>query len=136
MPAQTVNYQCPACTGPLHFVGASGKLECDYCGSQYDVAEIENYMASKNSRQQLLLRLSLTKLRKKSRQVRQPLKLLQPVGISLMQALNGLHKRHLNYVHTPALHVVPRLSAMKPRQPLPVCTAETPQWYRDSFKAC
>ena len=41
MPTQVTNYQCPACTGPLHFVGASGKLECDYCGSTYDVAEIE-----------------------------------------------------------------------------------------------
>ena len=41
MAAQVTNYQCPSCTGPLHFVGASGKLECDYCGSTYDVAEIE-----------------------------------------------------------------------------------------------
>ena len=41
MPAQVTNYQCPGCTGPLHFVGASGKLECDYCGASYDVAEIE-----------------------------------------------------------------------------------------------
>ena len=47
MPAQTVNYQCPACTGPLHFVGASGKLECDYCGSTYDIAEIEKLYAQK-----------------------------------------------------------------------------------------
>lgn len=41
MPAQVTNYQCPACTGPLHFVGESGRLECDYCGSSYDVQEIE-----------------------------------------------------------------------------------------------
>ena len=47
MPAQTVNYQCPACTGPLHFVGAAGKLECDYCGSTYDIAEIEKLYAQK-----------------------------------------------------------------------------------------
>lgn len=47
MPAQITNYQCPACTGPLHFVGASGKLECDYCGSQYDVNEIEALYADK-----------------------------------------------------------------------------------------
>ena len=33
MPAQVTNYKCPTCTGPLHFVGASGKLECDYCGA-------------------------------------------------------------------------------------------------------
>ena len=47
MPAQTVNYQCPACTGPLHFVGQSGKLECDYCGSQFSVPEIEALYAEK-----------------------------------------------------------------------------------------
>lgn len=41
MPSQVTNYQCPACTGPLHFVGESGKLECDYCGSTYEVSEIE-----------------------------------------------------------------------------------------------
>ncbi len=48
MPAQITNYQCPNCTGPLHFVGASGKLECDYCNSTYDVAEIEALYAEKN----------------------------------------------------------------------------------------
>jgi uncharacterized Zn finger protein (UPF0148 family) len=41
MSTQVTNYQCPACTGPLHFVGSSGMLECEYCGSKYDVAEIE-----------------------------------------------------------------------------------------------
>jgi len=40
-------YQCPACGGPLHFVGESGKLECDYCGSRYDVAYIEQLFAEK-----------------------------------------------------------------------------------------
>ena len=41
MADQITNYKCPACTGPLHFSGASGKLECDYCGSSYSVEEIE-----------------------------------------------------------------------------------------------
>ena len=50
MPTQVTNYQCPACTGPLHFVGASGKLECDYCGSTYDVAEIEALYAEKEAK--------------------------------------------------------------------------------------
>lgn len=40
MATQLTNYQCPACTGPLHFDGASGKLVCDFCGSSYDTAEI------------------------------------------------------------------------------------------------
>ena len=41
MPAQVTNYQCPACTGPLRFSGETGKLQCEYCGSSFDVAEIE-----------------------------------------------------------------------------------------------
>ncbi|MBQ9938153.1 MAG: hypothetical protein IJO96_01335 [Oscillospiraceae bacterium] len=45
MATGVTNYQCPACTGPLHFVGDSGKLECDYCGSKYEVAEIEKLFA-------------------------------------------------------------------------------------------
>lgn len=50
MPTQVTNYQCPACTGPLHFVGSSGKLECDYCGSTFDVAEIEALYAEKEQK--------------------------------------------------------------------------------------
>ena len=45
MASQITNYKCPACTGPLHFVGASGKLECDSCGAQYEVADIEKLLA-------------------------------------------------------------------------------------------
>jgi len=41
MASQITNYQCPACTGPLHFAGDSGKLECEYCGSSFTVEEIE-----------------------------------------------------------------------------------------------
>ncbi len=50
MPDQVTNYKCPACTGPLHFVGASGKLECDYCGSTYEVQEIEALYAEKETK--------------------------------------------------------------------------------------
>ena len=49
MPDQVTNYKCPACTGPLHFVGASGKLECEYCGSTYDIKEIEDLYADKEA---------------------------------------------------------------------------------------
>ena len=46
----TINtYQCPACTGPLHFAAGSGKLECEYCGSSYEVAEVEAFYAKKNT---------------------------------------------------------------------------------------
>ena len=41
MPSQITNYQCPSCTGPLRYDGASGKLQCDYCGSSFTIAEIE-----------------------------------------------------------------------------------------------
>ena len=47
MAEKTTNYQCPACTGPLHYDGASGKLVCDYCGSAYDVKDIEARYAKK-----------------------------------------------------------------------------------------
>ena len=50
MPAQIAEYKCPACTGPLHFVGESGKLECEYCGSAYDVAEIEALYAGQEEK--------------------------------------------------------------------------------------
>lgn len=49
MSSQVTNYKCPACTGPLHFSGDSGKLECEYCGSCYDVEEIEALFAEKEA---------------------------------------------------------------------------------------
>lgn len=49
MPTQVTNYQCPACTAPLHYSAKSGKLECDYCGSSFDVAEIEALYARKEA---------------------------------------------------------------------------------------
>ena len=50
MSTQVTNYQCPACNGPLHFAGASGRLECEYCGSSFDVAEIEALYAEKEAK--------------------------------------------------------------------------------------
>ena len=50
MPTQVTNYQCPSCTGPLHFSGASGRLECEYCDASYDVAEIEALYAEKEKK--------------------------------------------------------------------------------------
>ena len=48
MASEITNYQCPACTAPLRFDGESGKLQCDFCGSSYSVAEIEALYAEKN----------------------------------------------------------------------------------------
>ena len=50
MAENTTNYQCPACTGPLHFDSATGKLVCDYCGSAYEVADIEAQYAAKQKK--------------------------------------------------------------------------------------
>ena len=50
MSSQITNYQCPSCTGPLKFSSVSGRLECEYCGSGYDVAEIEAIYAEKEKK--------------------------------------------------------------------------------------
>ena len=50
MSTQVTNYQCPACTGPLHFDEQSGKLKCDYCESSFAVEEVEALFAEKNAR--------------------------------------------------------------------------------------
>ncbi len=49
MAEQVTNYQCPACTGPLHFGSESGMLECDYCGSSFTVNDIDHMYAQKNA---------------------------------------------------------------------------------------
>ena len=41
MAERVTNYQCPNCTGGLHFSESSGRLECEYCGSSFSVEEIE-----------------------------------------------------------------------------------------------
>lgn len=48
MSAPITNYQCPACTGPLHFEEQLGKLRCDYCESTYTVQEVEELFAQQN----------------------------------------------------------------------------------------
>lgn len=50
MPVQVTNYQCPACTGPLHYEAGAGRLECEYCGSAFSVAEIEALYADKDEK--------------------------------------------------------------------------------------
>ena len=43
-------YQCPACTGPVHFSPETGKVVCDYCGSTYELKEIEALYAEKDAK--------------------------------------------------------------------------------------
>lgn len=45
--AESTNYQCPSCTAPLHFSAKTNKLECDYCGSSYEISEIDKLYAEK-----------------------------------------------------------------------------------------
>ena len=50
MATQVTNYQCPACTGPLQFDAATGKLACQYCGSAYTPEEMEAFYAEKDAK--------------------------------------------------------------------------------------
>ena len=50
MAEQITNYQCPACTGPLHFSAGSGKLECEFCGSSFEIADVEALYAKKEAK--------------------------------------------------------------------------------------
>ncbi len=50
MPSQITNYQCPACTGPLHFSSKTGRMDCEYCGSSFTVNEIEALYKDKNDK--------------------------------------------------------------------------------------
>ena len=47
MPAQITEFKCPACTAPLRFSEETGRLECDYCGSSFTVAEAEAFSEEK-----------------------------------------------------------------------------------------
>ena len=49
MATKITNYQCPACTGPLHFESSTGMLRCDYCGSVFTTAQIEAMYAEQNA---------------------------------------------------------------------------------------
>ena len=48
MPDQITNYTCPSCGGPLHFDSAIQKLKCDFCGSVFEPAQIEEEFKEKN----------------------------------------------------------------------------------------
>lgn len=50
MATQVTNYQCPACTAPLHFEATTGQLQCDFCGSAFAVEEVEAFYAEKDEK--------------------------------------------------------------------------------------
>lgn len=53
MATDVKTYQCPACTGPLHYSPGTGKLQCDYCGSGFEVEAIEQAYADKEHGEEL-----------------------------------------------------------------------------------
>lgn len=49
MATQISDYQCPSCTGPLHYDSSTGLMKCDYCESTFTVEEIESLYAAENA---------------------------------------------------------------------------------------
>ena len=47
MGVESVNYQCPACGGPLRYDGAKALLVCNHCDSEFALADIEARYAAK-----------------------------------------------------------------------------------------
>ncbi|WP_026459861.1 hypothetical protein [Schaalia suimastitidis] len=41
-------YKCPACSAPIEFNAAIGLMTCDYCGSRFDVAQVERFNAHRD----------------------------------------------------------------------------------------
>ncbi len=44
---ESVNYQCPHCGGSLHYDGQKNRLVCEYCDTEFEVAQIEALFAEK-----------------------------------------------------------------------------------------
>ena len=118
MPTQVTNYQCPACTGPLHFVGASGKLECEYCGASYEVAEIEALYAEKEEKA-----AAAQQAAEEANAGQNP-----PSEDGDAWDTSGFSEDW----GTEGDGAARSLSATKTRRPPPVPTAETPPWCRGS----
>ncbi len=55
MADKVTNYQCLACMGPLRFDEEKGKLECEYCGSVFEVSEVEEFYRKKDEEAQAAL---------------------------------------------------------------------------------
>lgn len=71
MASQINNYQCPACSGPLRFDGVSGMLVCDYCGSNYQVAQIEAMYAEQEKAAQAAMAQANEQLQHEAQQAAQ-----------------------------------------------------------------
>ncbi len=49
---QVLHYRCPNCDGEIQFDSQSQGMKCPYCGSQFEVAEVEEYNESIGRRNQ------------------------------------------------------------------------------------
>jgi DNA-directed RNA polymerase subunit RPC12/RpoP len=45
----SVSYKCPKCGAPLTFLPGHDKVTCEFCGSEYTIAEIEKLFAAKDA---------------------------------------------------------------------------------------
>ena len=50
MAEQITEYICVACGGTMRFDAASGKMQCDYCGSSYTLEEVKAQDAAENEK--------------------------------------------------------------------------------------
>lgn len=48
--AETTNYQCPNCGGPLNYDGATGVLHCEFCDSDFTPAQVEAIYAERQAK--------------------------------------------------------------------------------------
>ena len=129
MPAQVTNYQCPSCTGPLHFVGASGKLECDYCGASYEVAEIEALYAEKEEKAAAAQQAAEEKDAENKET-----SAAEDWDTSGLTDDWGAEADGMKSYSCPA--AARSWSATRARQRPPAPTAATPRSYRGSFRGC
>ncbi len=44
-----LKYQCPACTGPMHFDAEKQMVVCDYCGAEYPESHFEDDIKDENT---------------------------------------------------------------------------------------
>ena len=45
--ADSVSYKCPNCGAPLSFIPGKKTVTCEYCGTEFEVAAIEEMFAGK-----------------------------------------------------------------------------------------
>ncbi len=49
MPETSVSYKCPNCGAPLSYLPGAAKVTCEYCGSELDIAAVEELFRDKQA---------------------------------------------------------------------------------------